>query len=74
MQIKLPGLQKDSTTCWNTYKIDKVNAESAQDALNSFLDPIFRYEPQTNAFTGVPEIRKEVQYLKDEYHAEYKYR
>lgn len=71
LQIKLPGLQKDSTTCWNTYKIDKVNAESAQDALNSFLDPIFRYEPQTNAFTGVPEIRKEIQYLKDEYHAEY---
>lgn len=71
LQIKLSGLQKDSTTFWNTYKIDKANAESAQEALNSFLNPVFRYEPQTNAFTGLPEILKEVQYLKDEYHTEY---
>ena len=71
LQIKLSGLQKDSTICWNTYKIDKANAESAQEALNSFLNPVFRYEPQTNAFTGLPEILKEIQYLKDEYHTEY---
>ena len=71
LQLRLANLQKDSTTYWNTYKIDKANAESAQEALNSFLNPVFRYEPQTNAFTGLPEILKEIQYLKDEYHTEY---
>lgn len=71
LQRKLSGLQKDSTTCWNTYKIDKANAENTQNALNSFLDPEFRYIPQTDAFTSIPKVLKEVQYLKDEYHAEY---
>lgn len=71
LQLRLANLQKDSTTYWNTYKIAKSDAESAQNALNAFLDPVFRYNPQIDSFTGDRKILKEVQYLKEEYHAEY---